>query len=224
MFWRLIPAYGLLLLAALSVLGLTMVRHSEEFELHRLKEGLVARARLVREIVKGHVSKLEPLLQELVKEQPGQIRITLISDNGTVLADSEKEHDKLEDHGKRPEIIAAREHGIGTDIRHSRSVNRDLLYVAIRAELDNSDIAFIRIADSPSAARAFVAHLNRIVVMTLVVTGMVAIVVTMLMARRISRPIEEVAQGAENIAAGQFGRKVHSSAGGEVARLAKSFN
>src|SRR5262249_2122620 len=99
-----------------------------------------------------------------------------------------------------------------------------LLYVAIRADLPGSDIAFVRIADSPDAAQAFVARLNRIVVMTLVVTGFVAIVLTLLMARRISRPTEEGAQGADNIAAGPFGHRRHTSAHGEVARLAKSFN
>lgn len=227
MFWRLIPGYGLLLLAALSVLGLTMGRRAGHFEMNRLREGLFARARLVRDYIADKpAEQREALLVKLVKEQPGQVRITLIDQNGRVLADSERDRDQLEDHARRPEIVAARESetGVGTDLRHSRSVDRDLLYVAIRAELPGSDITFVRIADGPEAVRAFEATLQHIVLVTLLVTGVLTVLLTVFMAQRISRPIEEVAQGAENIAAGQFGRKVHTSAGGEVARLARSFN
>jgi len=65
----------------------------------------------------------------------GRFRVTIIDSSGTVLGDSQlspQEIRQIENHGERPEIVAARETGIGSSIRYSSTLNVDLLYVAVR--------------------------------------------------------------------------------------------
>ena len=62
---------------------------------------------------------------------PSELRITLIDTQGNVLYDNVvKENVAIENHAQRPEILAARNHGYGLEIRRSASNNREYFYYA----------------------------------------------------------------------------------------------
>jgi len=58
------------------------------------------------------------------------IRITVIDDSGNVVADTQSDPAALGNHNDRPEVIAARNGGFGTDARESVSTGQDTVYVA----------------------------------------------------------------------------------------------
>lgn len=62
------------------------------------------------------------------------VRVTLISHNGEVVYDSAIDSNQMENHGDRPEIIAAFEEGEGSDIRISRTFDQSTYYYAVRLE------------------------------------------------------------------------------------------
>src|SRR5262249_46454936 len=68
------------------------------------------------------------------------------------------------------------------------------------------------------------AGLRRIVMTTAAVAALAALALAVYLSRRLARPIQEVTEAAEKIAAGNFGQKVYTTGGGEVARLARTFN
>ena len=74
----------------------------------------------------------------------GNKRITLISPDGAVVFDNEAAVDTLDDHNNRPEVIAAREQGIGSAERYSVSTGQKLYYYAVK--LDDGSI--LRVATS----------------------------------------------------------------------------
>jgi two-component system phosphate regulon sensor histidine kinase PhoR len=57
-------------------------------------------------------------------------RVTAIAADGRVLADSEEPSRLLENHGSRPEVVAALRTGSGRAVRFSQSANRTLVYFA----------------------------------------------------------------------------------------------
>ena len=59
-------------------------------------------------------------------------RVTVITADGHVLADSQSDPQTMENHATRPEILEAMAKGDGRSIRHSVTINRDLLYYAVR--------------------------------------------------------------------------------------------
>ncbi|MDR2086280.1 MAG: two-component sensor histidine kinase [Dysgonamonadaceae bacterium] len=78
-----------------------------------------------------HRPEAQQSLDSLLSLFPENIRLTLIDRQGRVLYDNAiKEADQMENHARRPEIIAAREKGKGRDIRISSSNKTEYLYYA----------------------------------------------------------------------------------------------
>lgn len=73
-------------------------------------------------------------------------RITIINEDGKVVADSDEDKNKMENHAERYEIIHAKYEGYGKTIRFSNTVKEELLYVAKKIAIDDS-IYYIRLAD-----------------------------------------------------------------------------
>lgn len=75
-------------------------------------------------------------LQENVKEI-NVTRITVTDSNGNVIYESNAEADEMENHGKRPEMIKAKEKGYGEVIRFSETLSKQTFYCAMRLENGN---------------------------------------------------------------------------------------
>lgn len=73
-------------------------------------------------------------------------RITIIDENGVVIADSDKNIKRMENHSNRYEIIHAKYNGYGKKIRFSHTLDQELLYVAKKVVIDDK-IYYIRLAD-----------------------------------------------------------------------------
>src|SRR6476646_5605864 len=97
MFWRLALAYTLLLLAAVGLFDLVVLGRVERYNLDRVEADLRVRALLVREAVRG----ADPgSLQDRVKALQADtgMRVTLIADDGRVVADTDEDPAKMEPH------------------------------------------------------------------------------------------------------------------------------
>lgn len=78
---------------------------------------------------------LENMGEEYLTHEVGNIttsRITLFQKDGTVLFDSEKDADFMENHKNRPEIKAAIKHGEGEMIRISETLSQQTFYYAVQ--------------------------------------------------------------------------------------------
>jgi len=74
-------------------------------------------------------------------------RVTFIAADGVVLGDSAEPYEaisQMENHLTRPEVIEARESGIGMSRRSSATLGEEMLYVAVPAR--HPRVAFVRVA------------------------------------------------------------------------------
>lgn len=145
-------------------------------------------------------------------------RVTLIDSAGRVSGDSQFDGPalhRLENHGTRPEIVAARAAAHGADLRVSPSVGDEELYVAVRCPL-----GFARVAVSTAEVDHTIARAGSSVLLAGVIGAGVAIVLALLFARTISRPVEELSEVARDIAAGDLSKRPTLAAPGEVGDLA----
>ncbi len=92
----------------------------------------------------NNIENLKSIVKNLHSEL--NLRITIIDNEGIVIAESDKDLSNIGNHSNRLEIIQARNVGIGKDTRRSQTINQDLLYIAKKITLDDS-IYFIRMAD-----------------------------------------------------------------------------
>ncbi len=145
-------------------------------------------------------------------------RITLVDAGGRVLGDSEfsrTELAQLENHGDRPEVIAATEIGRGRAQRPSPSRGDDELYVAVRAPL-----GVARVAVGTRTVDRIVAGARRDVWIAAIAATAVALLLALLFSRSISRPITELSRIASTIAAGRARPRLPLAAPGEIGDLA----
>ena len=73
------------------------------------------------------------------------LRLTIISQDGTVLAESHKDKTLMDNHRYREEVMQADEEAYGYKIRNSKTINKDLLYIVKKYTL-NEKIIYIRLA------------------------------------------------------------------------------
>jgi two-component system phosphate regulon sensor histidine kinase PhoR len=147
-------------------------------------------------------------------------RVTLIDSTGVVIGDSEFDGEalsRLENHGTRPEIAAARVSDTGRATRTSTSAGDEELYVAVRHPK-----GFVRVALGTNRVREIVGGAWWDVLAASLTALVGAIALAMVFSRRVSRPIVELRDVTRAIADGDLIRRPSLTAPGEVGDLAAS--
>ncbi|HEY3285718.1 MAG TPA: ATP-binding protein [Gemmatimonadaceae bacterium] len=215
-----------LLFGALGVVGVLVVLMiiSVDRKLsNRLTEETTARLTTEARLVAGQWTPgvdADALANRLGKESAH--RVTLVDSTGVVIGDSEfdrPELDQLENHANRPEIIAARREGTGSARRHSVSAGNEELYVAVRTPL-----GYARVSLPTESLNAIVRAARRDVAVSGVIAALVAILLSWVFARSVSRPVVELSAVARGLAAGDFSQRPARAAPGEVGDLAVALN
>lgn len=146
-------------------------------------------------------------------------RVTLIAPDGRVLGDSEFDEpalSRLENLAARPEVRNA----LGADsVAGSVSTDEDLLHAAVRTVT-----GVARVSVSMATQEAIVARLQRdVLVVAIAATGL-ALLLSVFIARSVSRPVLELRDDAQAIAAGDLERRPALNVSGEVGELAMAFH
>jgi signal transduction histidine kinase len=145
-------------------------------------------------------------------------RITLIDSTGRVVGDSEFDGpalQSLENHSNRPEVVAARQNGLGSARRVSPSTGEEQLYVAVKAP---SGVA--RVSVTTKAIEEIFARARSGVLAAGVISFLLAAVLALLFSRAVSKPITDLRDVAQSLAAGGHKRHPALAAPGEVGDLA----
>jgi two-component system phosphate regulon sensor histidine kinase PhoR len=226
MLWRLFGSYGILLLSSISVLGMVIVARVEQQQLRLIEESLRTRAQLIAEAVHARShdgpAPRQPWIRDL--GQAIATRITLLDEAGRVLADSEEEPARMENHADRPEVRGARTGQVGTATRASSTLGRRMMYLALRTDRAAEGVAYVRVALPVERVQEQMAGLSRIVWTVVAGTGAAVMALAFWWARRVAQPIQELTHGAVRIAAGDYGHRVYAVGQEEVGTLARTFN
>jgi two-component system phosphate regulon sensor histidine kinase PhoR len=137
---------------ALGMAGLLFATTMRQRMDERIEQTLIAEARLAASLLSSGAVAHEATVPQLDAEadRMGQLldaRVTLVAGDGRVVGDSAETLAgvaAMENHGARPEIVEARERGLGAARRHSDTLNIDMLYVAV--PVAHPAIAFVRVA------------------------------------------------------------------------------
>ena len=132
-------------------------------------------------------------------------RVTFIAADGRVVGDSAETLDgvaQMENHASRPEVVEARQHGLGKGRRHSDTLNIDMLYVAV--PVAHPSIGFVRVAlpltDIRQQFRAILAAIT--LALGLALAGAAAI--SWVFSSRIGRRVRAIASVARRYGGGDL--------------------
>ncbi len=172
-------------------------------------------------VEKERFKSLDDFVKRLGSET--DTRITIVSVKGRVFADSKKDPALMENHRNRPEIIDALKNGFGYSIRFSKTVKKEMLYVAIPLKKSGKVIAFVRVS-------LFLRDINRLLdklkgrlLFIVVAISLLALIFAFLVSKNLSKPIVELAKETEKIAEGNFNVKIDIKRDDEIGLLGKNF-
>jgi two-component system phosphate regulon sensor histidine kinase PhoR len=151
-------------------------------------------------------------------------RVTIITTDGTVLADSEQNIQSMENHSHRPEVIEALQGKTGKSIRFSSTANRDMLYVAVPIEKDGKITGVIRTSLFLGDIDNLLTKLNYHVAGISLGIVSIALLAAFLISRSVVRPIRHLTLAATKVASGDFSARVFLKTKDELRGLADSFN
>ncbi|OIJ12390.1 PAS domain-containing sensor histidine kinase [Anaerobacillus alkalilacustris] len=206
-------------------LGFFLGQLIKEFYFNQLSERVSKEAKIVAisilETGLGHRD-----LHTIVKDMGEQLaaRVTIISDDGEVIAETDTDPGMMENHYYRPEIKDVRELGEGQAIRYSSTVGADLLYYAVPLIEGEQIIGYVRLGISIHVLD----EVHKKIWGLLLVSFTIAFLVIVLLSSRITnemvKPIEEATLVAKQLAHGNFKVRVSHGKNDETGQLSQSLN
>ena len=115
-------------------------------------------------------------------------RITLVSADGTVLADTKAIVEELENHADRKEIKDALEKGSGTSSRHSETLMQKTLYYAEKLE----DGTVLRVATTQNSVFVILLGLMQPLIIIIVLALLISLFLSHRLSKAIIKPINEL--------------------------------
>ena len=199
---------GTLLVLVVSVVVLLW---TADFALRRDLEGEVAanlrrEALIVREGLPAGAAEAQAWIYRVGQETG--YRITLIAPDGRVTGESDYASlplPAIENHGGRPEVVAALADSLGVSKRRSATVGRELMYVAVPG-----GPGVVRVAADLDHVDGIVHRAQLAVALAALVALLIGTLVAWITAGSVTRPLTAITEAARTIAAGQAPRFPHS--------------
>lgn len=234
--WQIFPANLIIVFSAILAVSWYGSSALHEFYIQESIIDLEARARLIKSNVADYLKaeKSQELRDfSMVAGRDSHTRITVIDVKGVVLADSNEEPESMDNHQTRPEIVAAYTGEIGSAIRHSATLGETMLYVAVPVFQSGQFIenasgkllgkTVLRVSVPLNAIDKTLAAIRGKIVFGSLVVVFFAGVITLLVSRNVSKPLEEMKRNAESFAKGDFSQRMittqRKSASLEIATL-----
>jgi two-component system phosphate regulon sensor histidine kinase PhoR len=225
--WQIFPSYVIIIMAVLFGLGWHLTDAIEGFFLGQTAADLEARARLVTPQIAvaleaGDFVSLDRLCKEL--GTAADARFTVVLPSGVVVGDSVEDPSRMENHASRVEVAAGLAGRVSHSTRYSRTLQQEMMYVAVPVASETRIVATVRAARALTAIDSALKTLYRQVPIGGLVALILAALVSFWVSRRISRPLEAMRHGAVDFAQGRFDHKLTAAGSMEVCALARAMN
>lgn len=213
---RLLVTYAITVVLVLGVLGFFVERSAREVLLREVEHGLGEQARLLSASLPSDQGEMDALVSRLGEHLDA--RVTVVDRDGTVLADSHVDPAEMENHASRPEIRAALDGETGTDRRVSESTGFPQTYVAVPTESGWA----VRLSLPENVVNEPVGEFRRDLVALVAVAAAIGVLVVAFVARRLARPLTELAEQASAVARGDLDIDVRRSSLAELDDLGRA--
>ncbi len=219
-FLALFAVAAIAVLVAAGLLALSAGRQLDQ----RIERSLISEARLAAELLTHHQATDQAAIDEEANRIGAQIeaRVTLIAADGRVVGDSAVAPDalaSLENHAGRPEVVAARQHGIGVSRRYSHTLGTDMLYVAVPTR--HALVATVRLALPLTDVAQQLRAVRRATLLALAVALVSAAGLAAFSSHLIGRRVNAIAARARAYAAGDLQQPPRAYEDDEIGTVAR---
>src|SRR5690349_82085 len=230
-------AFGTLAAVACGLLiaGVMTVQSLEQRHLTQFGDALETKTKLVEYGFQPlfHLSSAPPTpssLQETARDLGNRAssRVTLVAEDGTVLADSavrDADLSAVENHKFRPEIQQAFSTGQGQDIRPSHTTGERTMYRAILMQpSQGASPIVVRVGLPMVVLDRELSELQQRLFLALGVAFLVALTLSVWLAHSITKPLSDIASAVHQLSSGNQTFHLRTTAQDEVGLLASTLN
>ena len=225
LFWQIFPSYLLITLIALVVVAWYASSAIRHFYIQQTTSDLEARARLFEVQIKTYLQPPDTKQIDRLAKKAGKdsaTRLTVILPTGQVVGDSDEDPSIMDNHADRPEFLGALKEKRGATLRHSITLNKDFMYVAVPVREQSHTVAVVRASIPISAIDGALHSIQNKVLLAGLFMAVFSAILSLLVSRRIIHPIEQIRKWAESIASGDFLPKPYVKSSGEIEGLYES--
>jgi two-component system phosphate regulon sensor histidine kinase PhoR len=216
-FLKIMGAFLLVIAAATITMDFAIRPRWEQSLYQEIERGLLQETRLLAQRAAVHEGPLQSLALEY--SSAAGARVTIVDRRGQVLADSQADPTRMENHAGRPEVAAALEERIGISTRTSETVGIPFLYVAA----PYPDGA-VRLAFPLESLQATTAQVRQQLLRASLIALVIAVLLALLAARSVARRLRRITQFASQIAAGDLAARIEEYSSDEVGQVAAALN
>ncbi|MGB8473685.1 MAG: ATP-binding protein [Candidatus Acidiferrum sp.] len=231
LFWKFAFAFLALLASVLLAVDLFAERALRtEYQQTGFKQ-LAAIARIAQSrppkwtaVSPGRPEGLATLREWVAQTAASGARITVIAADGRVLVDSQSDPQSMENHATRPEILEAMAKGEGRSIRHSVTINRDLLYYAVRQSTSSGTPIILRFALPTERDVEVLASFHHMLWIASFFILLIAGGIALLLSRNLTGRFERLEEFSRRVAEGDFRPLPRDGSGDALEALGISLN
>jgi two-component system phosphate regulon sensor histidine kinase PhoR len=231
LFWKLGFAFFALLIAVLLPVDFYAERAlRRDYERAGFEQlAAIARIALANPPQPSSLSLTQPsdsigLRDWVSKMAASNVRVTVITADGLVLTDSQSDSSTMENHAGRPEIRDAFAKGEGQSIRHSVTINSNLLYHAVRFSPAGAPPVVLRFALPLQTVDQELWEFRRRLWLASLVMLFVTGIASLLISRSFSGRVERLEKFSLRVAEGDFRPIEADRTGDGLEALAVSLN
>jgi len=226
-FLKVFGGYALILLAVGALIALFSFSTIRSHDQDLLAQDLEYLGRALAADVQAFLDQGRPDDMDAFLKKEAKVihaRVTVVDPSGTVLADSETDPRKMENHKYRPEVSEALEGRIGRSLRYSVTVEQKMLYVGLPLEKDGRIVAVLRLSLFLKDIDILLASLRTTIGRTIVLMLLAALGLALVLSLSVTLPIRKLTHAAREIEAGKFGTRVALHGKDDFFELGEAFN
>ncbi len=227
LFGQILSAILAVILVSLAAATWETSRSMRAFHLSQTAATLEARARIVELEMTGLFSESQVNKVDALCKDIGRIsgtRITVILPSGKVIGDSEEPSAQMDNHGDRPEVRDALAGRAGHAVRYSHTLRQDWVYVAVPVIEHGETRGVVRASTSLASVNSALRGAYLRMAANGAAVALLAVLVSLFLARRIAGPVNRMVAGTRRLAAGDFGTRLVPPDSAELAELAGAMN
>jgi len=227
LFWQIYLSFLLIIMASLLGVWWHAFRSVRDFYREETVRHLQAKALIIEDLIVGADNRLSVEAAARVCRDIGRrigTRITVVMPSGEVVADSDEDPSLMANHADRPEVATALQGEIGHSVRYSETLRRNMMYVGCPVLRDGAVKGVVRTAlplgAMDEALRGmWVRGSGAALLIAILAAGL-----SLLISRRMSRPLEQLQAGAERFSAGDLAFRLRPRGSEEMMSLTESMN